>query len=80
MRQTFLARHIWTILGIVLALVGAAYVAIRMSDRRKETGGVKTGCPILEVRRQRRLITSVGIRPKCRALAVATAEAEFESG
>jgi membrane protein DedA with SNARE-associated domain len=35
--QTFLARHIWTILGIVLALVGAAYVAIRMSDRRKET-------------------------------------------
>jgi len=34
--QTFLARHIWMILGIVLALSGAAYVAIRMSDRRRE--------------------------------------------
>jgi membrane protein YqaA with SNARE-associated domain len=27
--QTFLARHIWTILGSVLALVGAAYLLIR---------------------------------------------------
>jgi membrane protein YqaA with SNARE-associated domain len=34
--QTFLARHIWMILGIVLALSGAAYMAIRMSDRRRE--------------------------------------------
>jgi membrane protein YqaA with SNARE-associated domain len=32
--QTFLARHIWIILGIALALAGAAYVAIRM-----KTGG-----------------------------------------
>jgi membrane protein YqaA with SNARE-associated domain len=35
--QTFLARHVWTILGIALALAGAAYVLIRMSDRRRET-------------------------------------------
>ena len=35
--QTFLARHAWTILGIALALAGAAYVLIRMSDRRRET-------------------------------------------
>jgi membrane protein YqaA with SNARE-associated domain len=35
--QTFLARHVWTILGIALALAGAAYVAIRMSDRRRES-------------------------------------------
>jgi membrane protein YqaA with SNARE-associated domain len=35
--QTFLARHIWMILGIALALAGAAYVLIRMSDRRRET-------------------------------------------
>jgi membrane protein DedA with SNARE-associated domain len=35
--QTFLARHIWMILGIVLALAGAAYVLIRAYDRRRET-------------------------------------------
>jgi membrane protein YqaA with SNARE-associated domain len=35
--QTFLARHVWMILGIALALSGAAYVAIRMSDRGRET-------------------------------------------
>jgi membrane protein DedA with SNARE-associated domain len=35
--QTFLARHVWTILGIALALSGAAYVAIRISERRRET-------------------------------------------
>jgi membrane protein YqaA with SNARE-associated domain len=35
--QTFLARHAWTILGIALALAGAAYVLIRMNDRRRET-------------------------------------------
>jgi membrane protein YqaA with SNARE-associated domain len=35
--QTFLARHIWMILGIVLALAGAAYVAIGRIDRRRET-------------------------------------------
>jgi len=35
--QTFLARHIWLIVGIVLALAGAAYVLIRISDRRRET-------------------------------------------
>jgi membrane protein DedA with SNARE-associated domain len=35
--QTFLARHIWAIVGIALALAGAAYVLIRMSDRRRET-------------------------------------------
>ena len=34
--QTFLARHAWTILGIALALAGAAYVAMRMSDRGRE--------------------------------------------
>jgi membrane protein DedA with SNARE-associated domain len=37
--QTFLARHIWMILGIVLALAGAAYVLIGMIDRRRETAG-----------------------------------------
>jgi membrane protein YqaA with SNARE-associated domain len=35
--QTFLARHVWTILGIALALAGAAYVLIGMIDRRRET-------------------------------------------
>ena len=35
--QTFLARHIWMILGIVLVLAGAAYVLIGMIDRRRET-------------------------------------------
>ena len=35
--QTFLARHIWMILGIVLALAGAAYVVIGAIDRRRET-------------------------------------------
>jgi membrane protein YqaA with SNARE-associated domain len=35
--QTFLARHVWMIVGIALALAGAAYVLIRMSDRRRET-------------------------------------------
>ena len=35
--QTFLARHIWMIVGIVLALAGAAYMAIRAIDRRRET-------------------------------------------
>jgi membrane protein YqaA with SNARE-associated domain len=35
--QTFLVRHIWMILGIVLALAGAAYVVIGMIDRRRET-------------------------------------------
>ena len=35
--QTFLARHIWMILGIVLALAGGAYVLIGMIDRRRET-------------------------------------------
>jgi len=35
--QTFLVRHIWMILGIVLALAGAAYVAIGWIDRRRET-------------------------------------------
>jgi membrane protein DedA with SNARE-associated domain len=34
--QTFLARHIWMILGIVLALAGAAYVAIGVIERRRE--------------------------------------------
>jgi membrane protein DedA with SNARE-associated domain len=34
--QTFLARHIWMILGIVLALAGAAYVAIGAIERRRE--------------------------------------------
>ena len=37
--QTFLVRHIWMILGIVLALAGAAYVLIGMIDRRRETAG-----------------------------------------
>jgi membrane protein DedA with SNARE-associated domain len=35
--QTFLARHIWMILGMVLALAGAAYVVIGAIDRRRET-------------------------------------------
>jgi membrane protein DedA with SNARE-associated domain len=35
--QTFLARHIWLILGIALALAGAAYVVIGMIGRRRET-------------------------------------------
>ena len=35
--QTFLARHVWTILGIAVALAGAAYVVIGMIDRRRET-------------------------------------------
>ena len=35
--QTFLARHVWVILGIALALAGAAYVLIGMIDRRRET-------------------------------------------
>jgi len=35
--QTFLARHAWTIAGIVLALAGAAYALIRAGDRRRET-------------------------------------------
>ena len=34
--QTFLARHVWVILGIALALAGAAYVLIGMIDRRRE--------------------------------------------
>jgi membrane protein DedA with SNARE-associated domain len=34
--QTFLVRHIWMILGIVLALAGAAYVLIGIIDRRRE--------------------------------------------
>jgi membrane protein DedA with SNARE-associated domain len=34
--QTFLARHIWMILGVVLALAGAAYVVVGMIDRRRE--------------------------------------------
>ena len=37
--QTFLVRHIWMILGIVLALAGAAYVLIGMIGRRRETAG-----------------------------------------
>jgi len=36
--QTFLARHAWTILGIAIALGGAAYALIRISDRQR--GGV----------------------------------------
>jgi membrane protein DedA with SNARE-associated domain len=35
--QTFLARHVWTILGIAVALAGAAYMLIGMIDRRRET-------------------------------------------
>ena len=35
--QTFLARHIWTIVGIVLALAGVAYMLLRMIDRRRDT-------------------------------------------
>ena len=35
--QTFLARHTWTIVGIALALAGAAYALIRANDRRRET-------------------------------------------
>ena len=35
--QTFLARHVWTILGSAVALAGAAYVVIGMIDRRRET-------------------------------------------
>jgi membrane protein DedA with SNARE-associated domain len=35
--QTFLARHIWVILGIALALAGVAYVVIGRIDRRRET-------------------------------------------
>jgi len=35
--QTFLARHVWTLLGIAVALAGAAYVVIGMIDRRRET-------------------------------------------
>ena len=34
--QTFLVRHIWMILGIVLAVAGAAYVAIGVIERRRE--------------------------------------------
>ena len=37
--QTFLARHVWTILGSAVALAGAAYVVIGMIDRRRETAG-----------------------------------------
>ena len=37
--QTFLARHIWMILGIALALAGAAYVLIGIIDRRRERAG-----------------------------------------
>ena len=37
--QTFLARHIWMILGIVLLLAGTAYVVIGTIDRRRETAG-----------------------------------------
>jgi membrane protein DedA with SNARE-associated domain len=37
--QAFLARHVWTILGIALALAAAAYVLIGMLDRRRETAG-----------------------------------------
>lgn len=33
--QTFLARHIWLIVGLVLALAGAAYVLIRMKTSRE---------------------------------------------
>jgi len=36
MRKTFLARHIWMILGSWLALAGGAYVLIGMIDRRRE--------------------------------------------
>jgi membrane protein YqaA with SNARE-associated domain len=35
--QTFLARHVWTILGITVALAGAAYVLVGRIDRRRET-------------------------------------------
>jgi membrane protein YqaA with SNARE-associated domain len=35
--QTFLARHVWVILGTALALSVAAYVLIGMIDRRRET-------------------------------------------
>ena len=34
--QTFLARHVWTILGIAVALAGVAYVLIGIIDRRRE--------------------------------------------
>jgi membrane protein YqaA with SNARE-associated domain len=37
--QTFLARHIWMILGIAVALAGAAYVLIGRIGRRRETAG-----------------------------------------
>jgi membrane protein DedA with SNARE-associated domain len=37
--QTFLARHVWMILGIAVALAVAAYFLIGMIDRRRETAG-----------------------------------------
>jgi membrane protein DedA with SNARE-associated domain len=37
--QTFLARHVWVILGTALVLAAAAYVLIGMIDRRRETAG-----------------------------------------
>jgi membrane protein YqaA with SNARE-associated domain len=35
--QTFLARHVWTILGIAVVLAGMAYALIRTIERRRET-------------------------------------------
>ena len=35
--QSFLARHVWLILGIAVTLAGAAYVVIGMIERRRET-------------------------------------------
>ena len=35
--QSFLARHVWLILGIAVALAGAAYAVIGMIERRRET-------------------------------------------
>lgn len=35
--QTFLARHVWLILGITLAIAVTAYAAIRANDRRRAT-------------------------------------------
>ncbi len=35
--QTFLARHVWVILGIAVALAGMAYALIRTIERRRET-------------------------------------------
>jgi membrane protein YqaA with SNARE-associated domain len=35
--QGFLARHVWTILGTAVALAGAAYAAIWIGERRRET-------------------------------------------